>query len=485
MSLFRVYVDGALFYHPQMSKLAITAARIEEDAENIDSMTLSAPFNHPYLSAIRPLASTIVCKKGDAVVFEGRALDNGTDFYNTHTWTCESCLAYLKDSVQPPYDYRGTLRGLLELFIGEHNRAVEEKKQFTLGTISVTDSNEYISYGSSEFPVTLDAIRDKLIKTHGGFLRVRYVGGTKYLDYIADFDSLSAQTVEYGKNLLDVKISRDHTDRVSVLLPLGAKIKDIDAEGHEYETDERVQITSVNGGKNYIVDENAAAEIGRIWRTEIWDDVTVPGNLLTKAQARLHDLAQGVTSMELTIVDESDTGADIGDIHAGMYVVCKSPPHGIDGRYRCVGRTRDYLNPAGNTITIGASGVTLTGLSNKQNDTISALEEDIVGQSSKIDVISGQVDRINESKMYRTEIVTEGVSIFREKTQRSTVRCKVYSWDTEITDTLPASAFNWHRNSGDSTADAAWDAAHTGMKTITVSTEDVTDNASFFCEVTI
>ena len=84
MSLFRVYVDGALFYHPQMSKLAITDARIEADAENIDSMTLSAPFNHPYLSSIRPLSSTIVCKKGDAVVFEGRALDNGTDFYNTH-----------------------------------------------------------------------------------------------------------------------------------------------------------------------------------------------------------------------------------------------------------------------------------------------------------------------------------------------------------------------------------------------------------------
>ena len=113
-------------------------------------------------------------------------------------------------------------------------------------------------------------------------------------------------------------------------------------------------------------------------------------------------------------------------------MVCKSPPHGIDGRYCCVGRTRDYLNPAGNTITIGANGVTLTGLSNKQNDTISALEEDIVGQSSKIDVISGQVDRINESKMYRTEIITEGVSIFREKSQRSTVRCKVYSWDNQI-----------------------------------------------------
>lgn len=485
MSLFRIYVDGALFYHPQMSKLAITAARIEEDAENIDSMTLSAPYNHPYLSAIRPLASTIVCKKGNAIVFEGRALDNGTDFYNTHTWTCESCLAYLKDSIQPPYSYKGTLRGLLEQFITEHNAAVEEKKQFVLGNVTVTDDNDYISYSSTEFTVTLDAIREKLINTHGGYLRVRYVGETKYLDYIADFDSLSAQTVEFGKNLLDVKISRDHTEHVSVLLPLGAKIKETDAEGNEYETGERVQITSVNGVKNYIVDQEAAAEIGMIWKTEIWEDVTIPGNLLRKAQARLHDLVQGVTSMELTIVDESDTGADIGDIHAGMYVACKSPPHGIDGTYRCVGRTRDYLNPAGNTITIGASGITLTGLSTKQNDTISALEEDVVGQSGRIDVISGQVDRINESKMYRTELVTEGVSIFREKTQQSLVRCKVYSWDKEITDTLDASAFNWHRNSGDAAADAEWDEAHFGTKTITVSTEDVTDNASFYCEVTI
>ena len=120
--------------------------------------------------------------------------------------------------------------------------------------------------------------------------------------------------------------------------------------------------------------------------------------------------------------------------------------------------------PAGNTITIGASGVKLTGLSTKQNDTISALEENVVGQSGRIDVISGQVDRINESKMYRTELVTEGVSIFREKTQQSLVRCKVYSWDKEITDTLDASAFNWHRNSGDAAADDE-DVVHCHSKT--------------------
>ena len=105
MSLFRVFVDDQLFYHPHLSQLSITEAKVQEDAENIDSLTLSAPFNHPYLSSIQPMASTIVCKKDDLTVFEGRALDDGTDFYNTHTWTCESCLAYLKDTMQPPFSY--------------------------------------------------------------------------------------------------------------------------------------------------------------------------------------------------------------------------------------------------------------------------------------------------------------------------------------------------------------------------------------------
>lgn len=64
MRLFRIYVDGALFYHPHLSKLAVTKAEVKEDAENIDSLTLSAPYNHPYLDTIRPMASVIVCKKG-------------------------------------------------------------------------------------------------------------------------------------------------------------------------------------------------------------------------------------------------------------------------------------------------------------------------------------------------------------------------------------------------------------------------------------
>ena len=184
MSIFRIYVDGEIFYHPNLSKLSITQAKVTEDAESIDSLVLSAPFNHPYLSAIKPMASTIVCKKGETVVFEGRAIDDGSDFYNTHTWTCESCLAYLKDTIQPPFQYKGPLRGLLEQFISVHNAAVEEQKQFQIGTVTVEDGNDYIAYSNSEYSVTLDAIKSKLMDTHGGYLQVRYTADGKVLDWL-------------------------------------------------------------------------------------------------------------------------------------------------------------------------------------------------------------------------------------------------------------------------------------------------------------
>ena len=33
MSVFRIFVDGQLFFHPQLSQLAITEAKLTEDAK--------------------------------------------------------------------------------------------------------------------------------------------------------------------------------------------------------------------------------------------------------------------------------------------------------------------------------------------------------------------------------------------------------------------------------------------------------------------
>ena len=132
------------------------------------------------------------------------------------------------------------------------------------------DNNDYISYSSSEYSVTLHAIQEKLMKTHGGYLQVRYTREGKMLDYLEDFTTFSLQKVEYGKNLLDVKITQDHTERITVLIPLGAKIKETDEDGNEVETGKRVTITGVNEGVEYVYDEKALKEIGWIWTVEVW-----------------------------------------------------------------------------------------------------------------------------------------------------------------------------------------------------------------------
>lgn len=144
----------------------------------------------------------------------------------------------------------------------------EEKKRFSVGDVTVPDSNDYIHYSNSEYSVTLDAIKDKLLKTHGGYLFVRYTETGKVLDYLEDFNTYSVQRVEFGKNLLDVKIKKDHAERVTALLPLGAKIKETDEEGKEEKTGKRVGIADVNEGIPYVHDEEAVKEIGWIWYSE-------------------------------------------------------------------------------------------------------------------------------------------------------------------------------------------------------------------------
>lgn len=105
--------------------------------------------------------------------------------------------------------------------------------------------------------------------------------------------------------------------------------------------------------------------------------------------------------------------------------------------------------------------------------------------NGKIQEIQDKVGDINSAKMYRVEIVTEDPTVISTTTDQATMTCKVYSWDTDITDTLDSSIFNWKRSSNDSESDEIWNAMseHQGIKSITIDANDVFENSSFTCEV--
>ncbi|MCH1984546.1 phage tail protein [Ruminococcus sp. OA3] len=118
-------------------------------------------------------------------------------------------------------------------------------------------------------------------------------------------------------------------------------------------------------------------------------------------------------------------------------------------------------------------------------NTLRASAKMTIVKQKDVSTVGDKVQEIESKKMYRVETRVEGKSIFTDKGETSLMRCYVYSWDDDITDTLNPSLFSWHRNSGDETADEEWDAYHTGMKQIHINTEDVMNNASFFCAVNL
>ena len=106
-------------------------------------------------------------------------------------------------------------------------------------------------------------------------------------------------------------------------------------------------------------------------------------------------------------------------------------------------------------------------------------------KEEQVQEIQGQIDEINNSKMYSVEITTTDSTTISTASDQATLTCKVYSWDSDITDTLDASLFIWKRVSSDTNSDTIWNAMpeHQGVKSITIDADDVINNSSFACEV--
>ena len=83
---------------------------------------------------------------------------------------------------------------------------------------------------------------------------------------------------------------------------------------------------------------------------------------------------------------------------------------------------------------------------------------------------------------FRIEIISTS-DILSEDIQQTTLTARVWHGSQNVTESLPASRFQWKRKSADSTADAIWNASHTGMKSILLTTRDVLFSATYDCEL--
>lgn len=83
---------------------------------------------------------------------------------------------------------------------------------------------------------------------------------------------------------------------------------------------------------------------------------------------------------------------------------------------------------------------------------------------------------------YRLEIIST-FDLLSEDIKSTTLSARVWHGGENVTEGISAECFSWKRVSSDSTADGIWNAAHIGMKSFTLTVQDILYSATYMCEL--
>ena len=418
--MYSVYVGDNLLYSPDLANdgYVILSPKVTFETNKAGSFSFLLPSTNPLYDRIEKLTSIITIWDNEEEIFRGRVLHDEKDFQNRKNVYCEGELSFLLDSVVRPYDFTGDIPVLFEQFISNHNSQVEAAKRFTVGNVTVTDPNNYIVRASNQYPKTWNELNEKFLNLLGGYIRTRKVGTTRYIDYVNDYGHISNQVIEFGINMLDISEYVSADEVFTVLIPLGKQ----DDEGNY------LTISSENGGKDYLIDEDAVKIFGYVWRTEKWEDVTVASILKTKGSDFLKSGIELAVSLNMKAIDLHLMNVDTDRISIGDMVRVISIPHKIDRYFLCSKITLDLVNPDKSEYTFGFSFTTMTektlhGSNNTQSITVAAMETVQKAQNA----VNKAEQTVEDAKQVIVEIPTEYVKTETFESFRNEINSKVSS----------------------------------------------------------
>lgn len=392
MYTIKAYVDSKEYtiHDARVKALTVGGNPYFEIGDNINgSATFKVFPTHPYYDKVTKLTTDIVIYRDDEPEFYGRVLYDDEDFSGTKKVFVEGELAFLCDSIQRPKVYHNiSVKAYVQDLIDIHNAQVEERKQFVVGRVTVKDSNDSL-YRYSNYEDTRTAFKEKLTSRLGGHLVIRHEDGLRILDYLSDEDyyTRNTQGIRFGKNLLDFSKNMDASDLATCIIPLGAKLDEDEQDpALEAISEQRRTIASVNGGVDYVTDDNAVKEYGKIYKTVTWDDVTVPENLKKKAEEYLKSVQFEKMVLELKAIDLNLTDESFQRFEIGNMIQCVSAPNGLDREFPLTKKKVYITSFKNNTVTLGDETSAKSYTSSNRQST-AEMEETIKSLPSKTEIL--------------------------------------------------------------------------------------------------
>lgn len=428
--MYRVYCNNSPLYDLRDEDLVLISPIVKIGENTAGSFEFSILPKHPHYEEVNELTSVITAYDGDEEIFCGRVVEITKDSYNRKKVICEGELAYFNDSIQRPARYQGlTVRGYLETLVNIHNQQVKNQgidKTFKVGAVTVQDNNDYV-YKYTNWESTLEVIKTDLLKTYGGYLRIRKENGVRYLDYLADYPNTNTQVIEFGSNLLDFTHDMVASDIVTAVIPIGARLEDVtEIEG----LDAYLTIKDVNGGVDYVYSQEAVKSYGWIFKTVKWDDVHVADNLLKKGKEYLSDIQFAQIILTVSAVDLHMLHVDMERIKVLDRIRVTSTPNGLD-RFFPVSEMTIYLDkPSNNKLTLGTS-YSKNSLSTKTESNITSIKDKIEELPKKSEILEEAKENASQLIHSATNghvVTTADEQLIMDTADKKTAR-KLWRWN--------------------------------------------------------
>ena len=389
----------------------ITNGKIKEEINAIPSFSFSIYPNNAGYQLLTPFYTKVEVydEKHQHIAFDGRVLVVEPSMDSSglilKRVTCEGKLAYLNDTVQEycvPKNW--TTKGLLQQILKVHNARIDVSKVINLGNVQAVDANDNI-YVGIQYDSSWKTLVEKLVKKSGGEFQFRNVNGTPYLDYLKQIGEEKSTSIVLAKNMQSITQKIDSSSLITRLYPYGAKIKAKDESGNEKETEERLSISSVNGGKPYVEDAEYLSRYGVVETTQFWDDVNSLEILKSKGAAWLKENNRITDSYEIDAFDLSLIDVDSDELTVGNIYPVRNELLDIDEKLRVISRTIDVVEPHKTTLEFGSKKQTLTNMQTSINQYVVETVEKNVKANAEI-----TQSNIDNTRKYAAEITEDAKS---------------------------------------------------------------------------
>lgn len=350
--MYKMKADGVVFYDPSSNNMAlhVLSPKAKYDLEKAATLTFKMLPGNVMYNGLQKLKTIVTLEQDGEEIFRGRVVETTTNTYNQKEVYCVGELSYLRDSLVRPYDFKGKAIDLFRQLVNAHNEQVDDFKRFDVGIITAITDEDETETESEAYTDTLAEIRQMLVSPFGGYLRIRWENGVRYLDYIKEYDEECGQAIEFGVNLVDIENKLNASEVFSVLVPLG---------GYNSQNQDPITIESVNGGKDYLEDEEAIAQYGRIVKTYKWEDITDPQEIMDKGLEQFEKM-KAKRTLTIKAVDLHIIDASVDSIRLGKRVRLVSSPHGLNEPDICSVINLDIEKPENTEYTFGEPQKSLT-----------------------------------------------------------------------------------------------------------------------------